>query len=1071
MPIFTNCGRYLPGQEPINPQVRIRKTPVSIIPTVGGGTTPVIIIAGQDDKWKCTDIVDIPCPPPWDMYPAAFIRRCRECDGNFNPNYGNNNPPTSDPDCNYVDEAQCLENCSDQNFICPLPTKFKCEEIEQIYCPFPNAAQVYTVVRQCRPCDGLTRPDGAINPSPNDPGCIYDNKEDCRSDCQDIFYECETIFEQLYECKENQIPCSQKFGPRWIGTYLERSCQPCIPISYNPNGTPIWDPECETFLQCFSDPYCQDNSTGCDEIIGPGGIDPNAVVPPGSVIFSEDATNKYICKSIRDVPCTSPLIGIERREYDCVECRKEIRTFEGSSFVVYLDPNLPIEPDPPCQVLSACEPPCIDELIGCIEPNNTGYGSVITGHLEGKSTNIGLGTVALDRPTGQVNNSILKYGSIARGNSVLNVIINDDNSLSINTSLALQETLKLIENKEVKKIKISNYDKNISKVTLEEQTSQIVLYNKKLNFFSPNEKDLYQKKSRLVQNNFYREIFAEYVCDEIDHVLKTTNTNLPWDETKVLSITLDKIGVSLNPYVLNILNNINDLSFQKIPLNTFLEVIKKHLLTGTLDEFDINYYKELYERQKNNEVKEYIKFESKTLLEKTALKVINENQITLSLENKLDYNVRQLRRSKNLNEDVNVRTKIETLEGEVFDVYIPNKGLDITYLDVDESFVNIEELVSPLENGPGDGYYVPLQTYEGDVIAFEYETDVSAAAQTPPEVRYDALKLIGEDPNFYITASSLSGSHEFVSGDTGQVSFEPMYFKLVLSSVTSDVTDNLLVDRYNAKYVRVASQSAIDEHCDTNGLSVTMVSIDYKDPIYRYIKDRSSFEYYQNDINFKRQTLNKGIGNNTILTRNIPFGLVILPVRGSRYNPFNGMSNIERHSNNIVVRTLSLTPSINDSLPDLNSNNLEEKFLYETNNSFKVGVLEPVDPQALTYRFNASSLKMANTFFNTTDKSYTNSSIVSSASSNGLSYLIKDVLDPLIDKYEPTQLIWYDVLRRMPINKFGELIYNSNNDILISLGEGLRGGVLIKNVLNRTEDDTDETLPDDNMVVIKLEDR
>lgn len=1065
MSIFTNCGYYLPGQQPINPGVRIRTTTNTNIPTGGGTTTPVIIIIGEPDKYKCSYITTLPCPQPFSYLPERDIKRCRICDGAFNPNYGNNNPPDTDPECTFDDFQECEEACMDVLYQCPPEppiVKWKCVTNNIEYCPEPYQTTIKTLDVECKPCDGV-----AGNPPPTDPGCFYDNKLECEmsQECKDINNECDVIIPDAYKCNETQLECYEVFGEGYIGFYYTGECEKCAPIGYigtNP-AVAYFDPECNY----SSLPECQ---SGCTNIDNCEQVDPTQTEPePGVVIIQTnvDPEDRYICKPGDPIMCTPPLEGIQRIPRDCIKCNVIIEVIDGQRVARYLDPvnNEPAN----CTSLELCELQCIDEIFVCLEPTNTGYGQVILGGGGGENPgNPGVSVLPPEARQG----SILNYGSVERGNSYLNVIINDDNSLSVNTSVALEKTLMGLNQKKANKIIITNSEIAKSNITLNKENSKTQLYNKKLNFFAPTQDALKDKYSRLVSNIFYRNIFADYVSEEIYHVLNSINTNAPWNEKKILSITTDKIALSINPFLLNILNNLHDISYQKIPLATFLEVIKKHLLTGTLDEFDVKYYQTVYERQKQDPIKEYVLPQSKALIEKTALKVINENQISLSLENKVDYNARQIRRSKKLNEDINVRTKVETLEGNFVDLFVPNKGIEIEYLeDVDENLIDFEKLEFPLETGPGDGYYVPLETFTGDIVPFELETDASAAAYTPPEIRYEALKLINEDPNFYITASSLSAQHEFKQNDTGEVNLESMYFKLELSSVSNLTTNNLLVDRYSAKYIRLTSQSAIDEHCDTNGLSITRMNIDYRDPIFRYIKDRSFFEYEQNDINFKRQTLNKGIGNNTILTRNLPFGIIITPVKGSKYNPYNGMSNIDSYSNDIVVRTISMTPAIDDLSDELKVNDLDEKFLYEFNSDYKVGIVEPTDAQALTYRFYASSTKFSDTFITPTLETYSNSSTVSMPSSNGISYLIKDVLDNIITNYNPTQISWYDVLRRMPIHRFGELLYNSNNTILTQLSEGLRGGVLIKNVLNRPEDDTDEILPDDSMVVVKLENR
>ena len=132
--------------------------------------------------------------------------------------------------------------------------------------------------------------------------------------------------------------------------------------------------------------------------------------------------------------------------------------------------------------------------------------------------------------------------------------------------------------------------------------------------------------------------------------------------------------------------------------------------------------------------------------------------------------------------------------------------------------------------------------------------------------------------------------------------------------------------------------------------------------------------------------------------------------------------------------------------------------MYIETGMMAVGVYEPNDTQNVTYRFNPSSEVFTNSF-------YQNNTVTSSViqpSSYGISYLVKDVID-LIPSSNP-EVTWFDVYRRMPPNKFAELMYDMSPEYMNDLSKGARNDMKIKHVLNRPKYDYEEILLDDEGV-------
>lgn len=1121
--IFTNCGAYLPGQRPITISRRISGSPNKIVP--GGPvepTEPDPPIIGQVPTFKCATIEVIPCPQPNENFIEEIRKDCLPCDGNFNITYGIYNPNVGDEGCDYLELAECYRDaeCISEVFLCPsAPTdKWKCTDRPlTTNCPPPQDDVIeFSGTRfRCKPCNGNLGSDGTFNPTPDEEGCVYNSREECQNEqCERDelvqINQCIDIPPPQWYCKElNQLDCREVYPSWYTGVIIEREC---TKTSTPPPGVTLYRTESDCLAECRDEDTCRPEGfppkykcnpveIPCDQLseYGPGyvgtvllpnctactptvvngvatydpGCDYNTLQEcvdscPGYVNCDQSETGessvpaKYICKDTGPIECQPPLIGANGVTRECKLCSVRLEPVPGSGIVSveYLDPDTGLVPDPEgpqCVELETCQQSCSNEVPNCIEPNSTGIGQVIFNRVP-------------DSPNPTNGVGVFNPG-LRPGNQYLNVTLNIDNSISVNVSQLAQRQLSILEDKKPNLIKVEGSFKESIPVAKENFNKQANIYDLKKNFFKPLKYYVDNEKVNLVANSYYREIFSDYIAEEIHYVIGLSNTSQPWKETKLQLITLDKIAVSLNPYVLRIFNNLHDITNQKIPVNYFLETIKKHLLTGTLNEFDIQYFKEIYEIQKQDEIKEYIKSDSKELLERAALKIIKENQITLSIEDKPEYNLKQLQRFKKLNTDISSRICLSRLDGCDDNIFIPDAGMSLEVIP--NIAVPSATQSTYLDNGIGGGYYFPLQAVVGDCVSFEYDTEVSASVYTPPETRYEALRLINEDPDFYITASSLDGYHELSSSFVHNVPLEAMYFAIDLSSVRSTPTSNKLVDRYEADFKLLTDQQQINDHTDTHGFSVVKATIDYRDPIFKYIYDTSTLSFYQNDINFRQQSLNKTINDNLIITRNIPFGLIVTPVVGSKENPYNQESKITSFSNSKIVREIKMAPSFEDSFKDkFKTSELAEITLFDATNSFRVGVSEPVDDQGITYRFSKTDSAFSKTFYNTELKEYSTSSSAPEIQPRGVSYMVTEVIDYLISTYNPSEISWYEVLRRMPINKFGEIFYTYNKNLIQSLIDGYRGEVKINNVLNRiNSDEAIQDLPDDEKVVITLKDR
>lgn len=543
------------------------------------------------------------------------------------------------------------------------------------------------------------------------------------------------------------------------------------------------------------------------------------------------------------------------------------------------------------------------------------------------------------------------------------------------------------------------------------------------------------------------QIFSNQVASAIDVHIRNYGKQTEWSEISLQGITNRAIEASLKPELLAAFESINLRGGQLVGKEPFIETVKKHILTNTLDEFDTSYYINL---AKGQESFNKIQFNKSAIQERNdifALHYMNLNNITADTSKLKGIQQREVRRQKRLNEDVNSYIPVQT-----FDL----NCLDLKTLNLGTQVLESSGTCNTILDGPGDGYYFYLNQVDLGCVPFQYTNNVENSYYVCPEVRINALSILGEDYGIIVRAES-SSTHELTPGDPTTPNLTPVYLKLNLSSIDSNFRTNPLVERSEAVYNLVSDQEEINEHLNSNGFAVSRINLDFRDPLFRYIKDTSSLTLEQNDITYRAFLENLSIKGNQTITRTLPAAVIVSPVAGSKFNPFNGFSTIEQVGSS-VVRSIRLLPNFKTTYDDPNSLQLSATNMYLETGMMAFGQVEPNDTQNITFRFNPSSEVFTNSFYQ--NNTYTSS--VTQPSSYGTSYLVKDVID-LIASSNP-EITWFDVYRRLPPNKFGELLYDLSPDYMNQLSKGARNDMKIRHLLNRPEYKLEEVLLDDEGV-------
>lgn len=547
------------------------------------------------------------------------------------------------------------------------------------------------------------------------------------------------------------------------------------------------------------------------------------------------------------------------------------------------------------------------------------------------------------------------------------------------------------------------------------------MYHAKYTFFNYSQ----VLDNTFVDNYLYLDIFATYIPQAVAYLINYKNSSISWNEKYITGLTKDKVVKSLNGGLLRAFESIKYIDGQKVSLDYFIGVIMRHLLYGTLEQFDATYYINLANKQKEDP-ELIIRGESDyTNRKKSVLGYLTKavKPVDSSRYFGNDEKIEAVRQ-KFLLSDLETELEVETIFAETVPVALEDPGVPI----LDGS--GLEDFVP---QGPGDGYYLVLEGTGGDTSAIVLDTAVSAAYFQSPDVRKIALNSLGESDKIRLSVSSSFIDSELSSGFSLSRSVSALYFKLDLTQIEDSQKGDSFVDKIFASYTLVTDPEEIEEHSRDFGGKSSIVNINYDDPFFTYASNSSSIEWRQSDITFRSFTPSRSSDFYSILTRNIPDVIVLYPVSGSQHNPLYGESSLESITDNSVVRSLAIIPHFGLSKDELNRAGLKEKLLYEEEGIYQLGLVGIVDTQNVYYPFDSSQ--------------FPNSFEVSGRPVIGKFY--NDILvNTLEQKYSFEYLTWWDVYRRMSLNEFAKFLYTAPKSLLEQLAVGWRG-FTIKDILQR----------------------
>lgn len=552
-------------------------------------------------------------------------------------------------------------------------------------------------------------------------------------------------------------------------------------------------------------------------------------------------------------------------------------------------------------------------------------------------------------------------------------------------------------------------------------SSQGGLYHTVYNVF-----DFSTDLTNTYENNYLNlGIFADYVSSEVAYLLRNKNSNIEWNEKYITGLTQDKLIKSLDGKLYQAFKSILDIDGQAIPIGYFLNMVRDHLFRGTIDQLNPGYFISLAERHKQFSKLTLKLSQNQELNRRAALGLMSKDAQNLSPSSYSDPQLRlEANRQKFLLSDIEASMRVETIAEETFTVGLEDAGLIVS---------SLSGVGDHVPAGVGGGYYLTLETVDGEVLPLLLDTAEDKAFLVSPETRKLALNVLGEDPAMYLSVSSLFETSELGSGFNTNYTASAIYYKLDLATTRSvERTDNL-VESVQAQYVKVSDPADIQLHSKTYGAKATELSLMYDDPFIQYADRSGRFVVHQKDVTFRQFEPKRSSGDSSILIRTLPDIIIVNPVSAVADNPFQAYSTFESFTDSYITRSMRVAPHFGLTDEVYRSPLLSTTLLAQAEGKFSYGLLEESDSQNFYYLFNESN--------------FPNKFTVTRRPPVG--YVFYNIMEErLKGKYTYDYLTWWDIFRRLNMNEFSSFIYSVPRRFLSVLETGYKGH-LVKSVLDR----------------------
>jgi len=410
--------------------------------------------------------------------------------------------------------------------------------------------------------------------------------------------------------------------------------------------------------------------------------------------------------------------------------------------------------------------------------------------------------------------------------------------------------------------------------------------------------DTPKKSVKVINTSKITDIFSRYIDDNFLYMLENQYLFGDWDSSRAGSITIESVYNNLNLETKDILSKI--INYDRSPLSKvqIFGLIGSRILDGTVKNINKAALIRLQRASSEEKPLQITRSKSSIVNETVALGLVEKNYYSLEPSSYSGRAAETMKNRKTLSSDID--RYIEVSVGGVTQRY---------YVNDDDTFVDRSTLALK------DGEYFDI-TIGGEITRLYSKSEKDHAYLVPEKTKQIALNILGGDIARTLT---VSGDPKGIELDYSLSSpRQDIYFlSCVLSSISTapNTQGNRHIKNTTARYENVSLQDIdeINEYIKYKENHQTFI-LDDEDLILDYVERSNQLFLSQNDILVDSPKENKTL---PLLTRQIPWYILLYPTNNPENNPFNVKSqivNITPSSNLVgasVTRQLRTRTSIN----------------------------------------------------------------------------------------------------------------------------------------------------------------
>jgi hypothetical protein len=407
-----------------------------------------------------------------------------------------------------------------------------------------------------------------------------------------------------------------------------------------------------------------------------------------------------------------------------------------------------------------------------------------------------------------------------------------------------------------------------------------------------------QAPTVVVNDTGTTEFFNSTIDSNLHYILKNINKGGDWDSRKAAGITPEVIYNNLNAEAKATFDRIKNYDGTNLNINQIFGMIGTRVLDGTLSKLSMKDLKVLASDSEERFPITIKRSSNNTVNEVAALALVDQNKFPLNLD---ELNTRDREVFKNwkvLPSDVDMYIPV-VIGGEEKRYYINDDG---TFIDMVTLSIK-------------DGDYVEVRI-GGESVRLFAKSERDHAFVLPEKTKQTAISLLGGSSDRTLTVSADGGTASSIEFESS-LSSPRQDFYILSADLSSLKTNPTSEGSFLLKNTTL--QFNLMDTSTTDGLNEAQDYIKYKankrvfvlddsDLILDYIEQTSKLTLTQTDIIADSPKENKTI---PLLTRQIPWYILIYPTNRSDLNLFNSKSKIQTiEEDGSITRTLNCKTSI-----------------------------------------------------------------------------------------------------------------------------------------------------------------